>query len=81
MTSAWMWQEGVRTAGVNLNDKRMRLEWQDEMAGPSCQLYPSFQSLDDFLANGAGYFANPPQDVVDEIRTAIVQLQTAEAED
>ncbi len=76
MTRAWMWQEGVRTAGVTLEADDNRLEWHQEVFGNHCAFAPRHQPLADFIANGAGRFGNPPQTVLDEIRTAIAELQT-----
>ena len=75
VTTAWMWQEGDYTRGVNLNIEKARLEWQEDLVGFGCSLMPLYQSLADFEENGCSRYASPPQDVLAEIKQAISTIK------
>jgi len=75
ITTAWMWQEGDHTRGVNLNIEKKRLEWQEDLVGFGCSLMLLNQSIADFLENGANRYASPPEDILSEIHSAIESLK------
>jgi hypothetical protein len=77
-STAWMWQDGVATRGVNLDFAKQRLLWQEDLVGFGCALQPIAQPLDDFLVHGAARFGNPPQDILDEIHESIEGFQQME---
>lgn len=74
VSTAWMWQEGVHTRGVNLEMDQQCLLWHEDLVGFSCALAPREQPLADFIANGPGRYASPPDEILEEIQDSIVQL-------
>jgi hypothetical protein len=74
VNTVWMWQDGVHTRGVNLEVDKGVLIWQEDMAAFGCVTIPAGQPVSDFMMNGAGRYATPPDDIVAEIRESIVTL-------
>lgn len=74
INTVWMWQEGSKTYGLNIDTEKQILLWQEDLVGFGCALMPLAQSLEDFVANGAARYANPPQDVLDEIHASVAAI-------
>ena len=79
INTVWMWQDGVHTRGVNLEAEKGILVWQDDMAAFGCVTVPVGQPIVDFMTNGAGRYATPPDDIITEIRESIIALGLTDA--
>ena len=68
--TTWMWHDeatgGVMGAIVDLDDRK--ISWMDQ-PGCACGDSSQPQSIDDFLTKGA--LVHVPQDVLDEMQTAL----------
>ena len=71
INTVWMWQDGIYTRGVNLEIEKQVIVWKDDLTGFGCIVFPDGQPFDDYLQNGPDRYANPPDDIRQEIRDAI----------
>jgi hypothetical protein len=70
-----MWkQDDGEIWGLTVNREKKKLEWADSI-GCACGDSFAEQTYDDFLKMGPRY-ANPPQDVLQEIYESVRLLQT-----
>ncbi|MBZ0295550.1 MAG: hypothetical protein K8L99_23530 [Anaerolineae bacterium] len=73
LTTSWMWKDDNEEIwGMTINREKGVLEWADSI-GCACGDSFAQQSITDFLEKGPQY-GNPPQDVLDEIRATLHQM-------
>lgn len=66
--TSWMWSAGEGVNGAQIDERRQRIAWYDEV-GCACGDSTTSQTFADFLARGASF--SVPDEIAAEIRAAI----------